>query len=157
MGVGKAALERAVRYLPQAPSRWRVLAVVSVVLAAAVPGQAKAALDPLEIGLSNDRDAAVDPIVATDAGWPPTRPVPRPEHLEEIEVSLLDAGPVLHGLLLPAEGAVPAGPARNDALAGLFWLLAFLALLAGSAVRLELRAQARRSAWKRRVSDSYDA
>jgi hypothetical protein len=156
MGFGKAAPERVVS-LPRVPSRWRALVTAAVVLSGAVADRAEAALDPLEIGLSNGSDVAVDPLVATDAAWPPTRPVPRPEHPEEIEVSLLDAGPMLHGLLLPAEGAMPARAARSDALAGLFWLLAFLAVLIGSAARLELRAQARRSAWKRRVSDSYDA
>jgi hypothetical protein len=158
MGRIEAASARVGRHWPDAaPVRLALAAAAAVAFAAGTPDRLEAALDPHEGGTLIGHDGPPDSLAVGEAVWPEARPVPRPEPPEAVEVSLLEPGAVLHGLLLPAEGEAPAAPDRSDALAGLFWLLAFLAALIASAIRIELRAHARRSAWNRRAADSYDA
>ncbi len=157
MGQIRAASAWGVLHSSQAtPGRLALAAAAAVVFGAGTPERLEAALDPQVVGTASVDYLPPERLAVGETAWPEARPVPRPEPLEEFEVSMLDAGMVLHGLLLPAEAEAPAGVDRSDALVGLFWLLAFLAALVASAARIELRAKARRTAWGRRVADSYD-
>jgi hypothetical protein len=134
--------------------------VAAAALAAATPGSVEAALDSGRLALTAAEASAAAGAAASanalDMSWPEARPVPRPDQPDEIEVSFLDPGPMLHGLLVPPEDDRAKPPQQRNALAGMLWLGAFLITLAVSAGRLELRSHARRSAWTRRVS-GYDA
>jgi hypothetical protein len=142
---------RSPEFEPEAAARLPVVGLVLIasVFLLAVAAPARAALDP----------EATRPILAAepftllletgDAGSGERAG-------EEIEVALLDMGPLLYGIMLAEGDEAGPPPWRRYALMAAGWMGVFVILVALSVASVEMRRQRRRRAWQSRVSGFYD-
>jgi hypothetical protein len=73
---------------------------------------------------------------------------------DEVQLAMLEVGPMLHALALGEADHVP--PAwRTSAIKSAVWVAVFVLAVSTSAAMVERRAQRRRSLWRRRAAELY--